>query len=85
MIDRVKGPKTAILGRIDSRESLGKVTCPTLVLVGEGDLLTPLPVSQEIHDCIPGSELAVIEGSGHLSTLEEPDTVTATLRNFLNG
>lgn len=76
--------KQAILGRIDSRESLGRISCPTLVLVGDGDLLTPPAVSREIHDRIPGSELVVVEGCGHLSTLEAPGTVTATLTDFLN-
>jgi pimeloyl-ACP methyl ester carboxylesterase len=77
--------QTALINRVDSRKRLAEVTCPSLVLVGEDDRLTPLEVSQEIHQCIPGSELAVIEGSGHLSTLEEPDAVTAVLRDFLNS
>jgi len=76
--------QTALINRIDSRPRLGEITCPTLVLVGEGDSLTPLPVSEEIHAHIPGSELVVIEGSGHLSPLEEPDKVTRALRDFLN-
>ncbi|GAB4521866.1 MAG: alpha/beta hydrolase [Roseibium sp.] len=76
--------QTALINRIDARPRLGDIACPTLVLVGDGDRLTPPEISREIHAHIPGSELAVIEGSGHLSTLEEPDKVTATLRTFLN-
>ncbi|ASP34756.1 alpha/beta fold hydrolase [Labrenzia sp. VG12] len=76
--------QTALINRIDSRPSLGDIRCPTLVVVGEGDRLTPVPVSEEIHAHIPGSELVIVEGSGHLSPLEEPDRVTRVLRDFLN-
>lgn len=76
--------QTALINRIDSRPSLGDIRCPTLVLVGEGDRLTPVPVSEEIHGHIPGSELVIVEGCGHLSPLEEPDKVTRVLRDFLN-
>ncbi len=75
--------QTALINRIDARPRLGEIACPTLVLVGDGDRLTPPEISREIHGHIPGSELAIIEGSGHLSTLEEPDKVTARLRDFL--
>lgn len=76
--------QTALIGRIDARPRLGEIRCPTLVLVGDGDRLTPLQISQEIHRHIPDSELAVIEDSGHLSTLEAPEKVTGALRDFLN-
>lgn len=76
--------QTALIARIDARPRLGEITCPTLVLVGEGDRLTPVETAREIHGLIPGSDLSVIEGSGHLSTLEAPDQVTGVLRAFLN-
>ncbi len=76
--------QTALINRIDARAGLRSIACPTLVLVGDGDRLTPPELAQEIHAHIPGSELAVMTGSGHLSTLETPDEVTNTLRDFLN-
>ncbi|WP_269585314.1 alpha/beta fold hydrolase [Roseibium sp. Sym1] len=76
--------QTALINRIDSRPRLGEITCPTLVLVGDGDRLTPPDIAREIHEHIPGSELVLIEGCGHLSPLEAPDQVTRTLRDFLN-
>jgi pimeloyl-ACP methyl ester carboxylesterase len=76
--------QTALIDRIDARPRLADIACPAVVLVGDGDRLTPPDLSQEIHAHIPGSELVVIEGSGHLSTLEEPDQVTGVLRDFLN-
>ncbi len=76
--------QTALINRQDARSRLGEITCPALVLVGDGDRLTPPELAEEIHRHIPGSELAVVEGSGHLSTLEAPNEVTAILRAFLN-
>lgn len=75
----------AIIGRPDSRPSLGKIKCPTLVLVGDGDTLTPPDFAREIHGHIGGSRLAVIESCGHLSTLERPEAVTAELTRWLAG
>ncbi len=75
----------AIMNRTDSRPSLGNITCPTLVLVGEGDTLTPPDLAREIHDHIPGSRLAVIQNSGHLSTLETPAEVTVELKNWMGS
>jgi len=75
--------QTALINRIDARPMLGEIDCPALVLVGDGDRLTPIEIAREIHAHIPGSELEVIEGSGHLSTLEAPDRVSAALRSFL--
>jgi len=76
--------QTALINRIDARPRLREISCPSLVLVGDGDRLTPPEISREIHHNIPGSEFRLIEGSGHLSTLEEPDKVTAALRDFIN-
>jgi pimeloyl-ACP methyl ester carboxylesterase len=44
----------AIIGRADARPGLGAIGCPTLVLVGDGDQLTPPELSVEIADAIPG-------------------------------
>jgi pimeloyl-ACP methyl ester carboxylesterase len=73
----------AIIGRPDFRPSLGGIKCPALVLVGDGDTLTPPDLAQEIHGHIDGSRLAVIENCGHLSTLERPEAVTAELTRWL--
>lgn len=75
--------QAAIMMRVDSRPTLAAIACPTLVLVGEEDELTPPEVAQEIADGITDSRLAVVPGSGHLSTLEAPDAVTAELVAWL--
>ena len=73
----------AILSRPDSRPGLGAISCPTLVLVGEGDEATPPELAREIAAGIPGSRLVLIPDSGHLSTLEEPAAVTEALVAWL--
>lgn len=73
----------AVMTRPDARPGLPAVRCPALVLVGEGDTLTPPALAQEIASGIPGSRLVVIPGSGHLSALEQPDAVNAALGEWL--
>jgi pimeloyl-ACP methyl ester carboxylesterase len=73
----------AIIGRPDFRPSLPAIHCPTLVLCGQQDALTPLTFHQEIATAIPASKLEVIDDCGHLSTLERPAEVNAALRSWL--
>lgn len=73
----------AIIARPDSRPDLGRIAVPTLVLVGEKDVLTPPEVAREIAAGIPGAHYVEVPGSGHLSALERPDDVTAALRDWL--
>jgi pimeloyl-ACP methyl ester carboxylesterase len=73
----------AILGRADGRGDLAKIRCPTLVLCGRQDALTPPKVHEEMAAAIPAATLVVIENCGHLSTLEAPETVTRAMRNWL--
>jgi pimeloyl-ACP methyl ester carboxylesterase len=73
----------AIMGRPDSRPGLAAIDCPTLVLVGDGDVLTPPALAAEIADGIPGARRVVVAGSGHLSTLDRPEQVTRALVEWL--
>jgi len=75
--------ETAILHRPDSRPGLGAIRCPTLVIVGDHDVITPLERAREIADAIPNSRLEIVAGCGHLSTLERPGAVTDLLRTWL--
>ena len=75
--------QTAIIGRPDSRRDLAGIDCPTLVLVGRQDLLTPLARHQEMQAAIPGAKLSVVEDCGHLSSMERPDEVNQALREWL--
>jgi pimeloyl-ACP methyl ester carboxylesterase len=73
----------AIMGRPDGRQSLPAIRCPTLVLCGWEDQLTPLDLSEEIAALVPGARLAVVENCGHLSTMERPWEVSVELRQWL--
>ena len=75
----------AILGRPDSRPQLERIRCPTLVLVGDGDVITPPEVAQEIADAIAGARLSVLPGVGHASSIEAPEQVTRELVQFLSS
>jgi pimeloyl-ACP methyl ester carboxylesterase len=73
----------AIMTRPDGRRDLGLIRCPTLVLCGRQDVLTPPEMHREIADGIPTSTLVLIEDCGHLSTLEQPHAVSAVMRYWL--
>jgi pimeloyl-ACP methyl ester carboxylesterase len=73
----------AIMQRPDSRESLRRIACPTLVLCGEHDLLTPLDRHEEMTQLIPGAKLVVVRGSGHLPTIEKPEETSRALAGWL--
>jgi len=75
--------QTAILRRPDSRTSLSAILCPTLVLVGDSDELTPPDRAAEMAHGIAGSRLVTVPECGHLSTLERPQHVTEALLEFL--
>jgi pimeloyl-ACP methyl ester carboxylesterase len=75
--------QTAIMGRPDSRPGLARIACPTVVLTGRQDLLTPPAMSEEIAAGIPGSRLVIVEDCGHLTTIERPDAVNAAFRDWL--
>ncbi|WP_428547878.1 alpha/beta fold hydrolase [Profundibacter sp.] len=75
----------AIMGRAESVPMLEKITCPTLVVVGEEDQLTPPDLAQEMVAGIPDARLEVIPDCGHMSTMEKPDQLTVLLQDWLAG
>jgi pimeloyl-ACP methyl ester carboxylesterase len=64
---------------------LGSIRCPTLVLVGDGDELTPPELSREIATSIVGARLVTVPNCGHLSTLERPDAVNRSLTEWMDA
>jgi pimeloyl-ACP methyl ester carboxylesterase len=75
----------AIMGRQDSRPLLSEIGCPTLVLVGDADELTPPELAREIAADILGSRLVVVPDCGHLSTIEKPEAVNAAMIEWLKA
>ena len=73
----------ALGDRPDYSDVLGKVTCPTLILCGRHDILCPVERHEAMKAMIPHARLHIIEGAGHLPTIEAPDEVTQALHDLL--
>ena len=73
----------AIMTRRDYRPVMETVNCPTLVLTGELDVITPPDCAEEMAAGIAGADLHIVPGCGHLATLEAPDAVNAALATWL--
>ena len=73
----------AIMGRSDSRDDLGRIKCPTLILCGRQDALTPVDAHEEMATGISKARFVIIEDCGHMTTMERPQAVTALLRDWL--
>ena len=69
----------------DLREILPQIGVPTLLLYGERDERSPLPVAQDLHAMIRGSQLVVLPGVGHGINAEAPEEFNAAVREFLSG
>lgn len=71
--------------QFDALDRLGAVTAPTLVVVGEQDLLTPPWIAREVADAIPGARFEVIRGDGssHVVPIERPDDFNRLVSDFL--
>jgi len=67
----------------DRDAPLEKLSMPTLVITGDEDRVYPLALTQRMAQRIPGAELVVLEGCGHLSNLEQPERFNAALLDFL--
>jgi non-heme chloroperoxidase len=81
--ESISGAIDALMARQDSTDILHSIHCPTLIVVGEEDTVTPLALSEKMHTAIAGSELSVISRAGHLSSLEQPGEFNRVLADFL--
>ena len=59
------------IDRVDLRQALGRIACPTLVIAAERDELMPAERSLAVASAIPGAELVIVPGSGHALVVEE--------------
>lgn len=74
---------SGIIPRPGVTDQLVRITTPALIIVGDQDVATVPAESERMHARIRNSELVVIPGAGHTSTIEEPAAVTAAMREFL--
>lgn len=75
----------AMRQRDDEVEYLPSIGDPTLIIVGDADVLTPPDVARRMQQQIPRAQLAVIRGGGHMSPIEQPGQVNRAMRSFLDG
>jgi len=69
----------------DLRDVLPRISVPTLLLYGDKDVRAPLHVAEELHAAIASSELVIMPGVGHVSSVEAPERFTAEVRSFLGS
>jgi len=67
----------------DNREDLANVKARTLILQCRDDVIAPLSVGEFVHDAIPGSELVILEATGHCPNLSAPEETIAAIKSFL--
>src|SRR5205814_9152368 len=75
----------AMMTRPDSTKDLARISCPTLVVVGEEDLLTPIADAVALQNQTVRSRLVILPEAGHLSNLEVPDGFALALADFLSS
>jgi pimeloyl-ACP methyl ester carboxylesterase len=66
-------------------ERAASVRCPTLILLGAADLMTPPAAARALGDAIPGAALEVVAGAGHMVATEHPDETRRALEGFLRA
>jgi len=73
----------AMVAAADGVPGLREIACPTLVVCGEGDGVTPPECSREIAAGIAGAQLHLLPDCGHMLTMEKPQRVNALLLEWL--
>ena len=71
--------------KFDRMNDVQKITCKTLIVVGEDDRMTPVKYSQYLHQKISGSKLVVIPGAGHSVMLEKHRLFNGAVEAFLDS
>ena len=79
----IVGALEAMMARVDSTDTLATLDVPTLIVVGDEDVLTPPSEAEILHEAIRGSRLEVIEHAGHVSNMERPAAFNHVLSEFL--
>lgn len=76
--------QAALAGRPDQTDTLAHVACPTLILTGTEDSVTPPDAARAMADALPDARLHLIPGAGHMPPLEAPEAVGAHVIAFLD-
>lgn len=73
-----------LLTTFDRRADLPKIAVPTLLVAGSEDKTAPPAIMASMQRKIPGSELVILEGCGHLGPMDQPSEFNAALERFLS-
>ncbi|HET6148686.1 MAG TPA: alpha/beta fold hydrolase [Polyangia bacterium] len=82
--DQLRAGIAALRDRPDRTAELSAILCPTLVLAGARDQVVPPEEMRGMAATIPGARFAILEGAGHLASLEAPGPFLAAVRGFLD-
>ena len=82
-VEGVVGALEAMMERPDSTPTLATIDVPTLIIVGEEDVLTPPKEARAMHEQIAGSRLEILAGAGHVSNVERPAAFNHVASEFL--
>lgn len=75
----------AMTNRPDSSSVLPTIDCPTLVVAGTEDVITPPDITERMSEAIPNASMTLIEGAGHLPPIEKPEEFNRAVREFLRN
>ena len=68
---------------VDGAASAAKITCPTLLILGERDMMSPLKAGRALAAQIAGSRTIVLPGAGHMMMIERPEATLDALRSII--
>jgi len=74
---------SAAIRDADFTQEAANIKVPTLCVVGDQDGSTPPELVEELSDLIEGSEFEVIQGAGHLPSIEQPDALCLVMKKFI--
>jgi pimeloyl-ACP methyl ester carboxylesterase len=76
---------TASAAYQDGLEAAAKVRCPTLIVAGAADRMTPAGEAAKLAAAIKGAQLVTLPNCGHMMMVEQPDATLDALVGFLSG
>ena len=83
--DVFEAQTVALLNRPDAAPVLKQIRCPALVLTGQDDRWSPPARHREMSEAIGHARLVLVPGSGHMSTMEQPEAVSRAMREWLES
>ncbi|GLQ55392.1 3-oxoadipate enol-lactonase [Devosia nitrariae] len=74
----------ATLRNTDLRNDIAGIAAPTLVVVGDADVATPVELVRETAACIPGARFEIVPDAGHIPSIEQPGRLSALMKTYFN-